>query len=401
VARRQTLGGLLVAGIALLSGCSEARSTRSLVIWHPWGGAELSALRQAIARYRESHPGLDIVSLPVPSDKLQDKYLRSTAANGGPDLVIGATDWIGKLAQSEVIAPLEDVLDEETRGRIRPFALEALRYQGHLYAIPESLETVALYYNKRLVSQLPRNLAELTIRANSRDYWKGDFLLAYNTQFYFSAGYLFGRGAALLGQGDDVRVDSPEAVRWLTWLRDLKANPAIAAKSDYGRADGLFRDGKAAMTVNGMWALRDYQAALGKDLGVATLPEVEPGRPASPFVGIKCVMVNPNGGRSSVEKALEFARFLISPGVAGLMMDVAGHVPVVRDVAFSDTDVLAPFARQAEVGTALPAAPEMREVWGPMDQAIEKVMTDVASPDVAIREAQSVIAAKIEAVRNP
>ncbi len=401
MARRQLLGGLLVAGIALLQGCSEARSIRSLVIWHPWGGAELSALRQAIDLYRGQHPGLDIVSLPVPSDKLQDKYLRSTAANGGPDLVIGATDWIGKLAQSEVIAPLDDILDDETRQRIRPFALDALRYRGHLYAIPESLETVALYYNKRLVSRLPRNLQELVIRANSRDYWKGDFLLAYNTQFYFSSGYLFGRGVGLLDRGDDVQVDTPEAVRWLTWLRDLKANPAIAAKSDYGRADGLFRDGKAAMTVNGMWALRDYQAALGQDLGVATLPEVEPGRPASPFVGVKCLMVNPNGGKASVDKALEFARFLISPDVAKIMMDVAGHVPVVQDVEFASTDLLAPFARQAELGTALPAAPEMREVWGPMDQAIEKVMTDVSSPDAAIREAQSVIAAKIEAVRNP
>ena len=401
MAGRPSRIALLVAGLSVLAGCVEPRSPRSLVVWHPWGGAELVALKQVIAAYQADHPGFDIVSLPVPSDKLQDKYLRSTAANGGPDLVIGATDWVGKLAQSEVIAPLDDHLDAATRSRISPFALDALRYRGHLYAFPESFETVALYYNKRLVSSLPRTLGELAIRANSRDYWKGDYLIAFNTQFYFSAGYLFGMGGALLGQEDDVRVDTEAAVHWLSLLRDLKANPAIAAKSDYGRADGLFRDGKAAMTVNGMWALRDYQAALGSDLGVATLPEVEAGKPASPFVGVKCLMVNPNGGKASIERAMKFARFMVSPRMSRLMKEVAGHVPVVTDVPLGDGDLLAAFARQAAVGTALPAAPEMREVWGPMDQAIEKVMTDVASPDAAIQEAQSVIAAKIEAVRNP
>lgn len=390
-----------VLGLLLGTGCDRATSGSTLTLWHPWGGAELQALKKAIRRYQQAHPGTEVVALQVPSDKLQDKYLRSSAANGGPDLVIGPVDWIGKLAQSEVIAPVEADLPSAQLARYLPVSLAALRYRNHLYALPESMETVALYYNKRLmVGEPPATLQELFVRANSTDYWHGDYLFAYNTQFFFTAGYLFGMGGSLLAQDGGAQLDTPGARNWLRFLHDLKVHPKIAAKSDYGRADALFRDGKAAMTVNGPWALGDYQKALGKDLGIALLPKVSETQGPRPFVGVKCFMFNPNSKGQARKRAIAFASFMTSRETATLMQREAGHIPAVRDVVLSAGDPLEVFARQARTGTPLPPNPEMKEVWAPMDQAIEKVMTEAASPDAAIVDAQKVIAAKITAVRQ-
>lgn len=383
-----------------LTGCDQPSAQSTVTLWHPWGGAELSALKKAIARYQKGHPGTEVVALQVPSDKLQDKYLRSTAANGGPDLVVGFTDWVGKFAQSEVIAPLDAVVPKELTDRYVPVALAALRYDGKLYALPESMETLALYYNKDLVQKPPSTIQELFVQANSRDYWKGDYFLAYNTQFFFTAGYLFGMGGSLLQPDGTVRLDTPGAQSWMKFIKDLKAHPYIAAKSDYGRADSLFRDGKAAMTVNGPWALGDYQKVLGDKLGVATLPMVEDKVPAVPFVGIKCLMFNPNSSDPARKRAVEFASFMASAETALLFEQEAGHIPAVRDVQIPEGDLLQAFAEQARWGTPMPPNPEMKEVWAPMDQAIEKVMTDTAPASEAIRDAQKIISAKIEAVRN-
>ncbi|MBO9541836.1 extracellular solute-binding protein [bacterium] len=401
---RRVSSVLMASALTLVlsvAGCDRQTSRTTLTLWHAWGGVELAGLKETLSSFRDAHPEVEVVALQVPSDKLQDKYLRSTAANGGPDLVLGATDWVGKFAQSEVILPLDQVVSSRDLSRYLPVALDALRYEGRLYALPESLETLALYYNKRLVTGAPpTTVQDLFTLANSRDYWQGDYLLAYNTQFFFTAGYLFGMGGGLFGPKGDVSLAGPGAEHWLGLLRDLKRHPRIAAKSDYGRADGLFRDGKAAMTINGPWALGGYRQVLGDALGVAPLPMVEEGVPAVPFVGVKCVMFNPNSHQKQRAHALELALALTGAEAAERMQRVAGHIPAQRGVKIPAGDRLEAFAQQARWGTPLPPSPEMKEVWAPMDEAIEKVLTDVAQPPRALAEAREVISAKIEAVRK-
>jgi maltose-binding protein MalE len=70
------------------------------------------------------------------------------------------------------------------------------------------------------------------------------------------------------------------------------------------------------MTVNGPWALGDYRKALGAELGTTTLPMVEDGVPAVPFVGVKCFMFNPNSGPAARERAVAFATYMTSPEIA-------------------------------------------------------------------------------------
>lgn len=398
---RELLAACTILVVTLLSGCSGASSTKTITLWHPWGGEELAALKAAIKEYQTQNPGTEVIALQVPSDRLQDKYLRSAAANGGPDLLIGATDWIGKFAQSDVIAPLGDQIPDAQLDRYQNVALSALRYQGHLYALPESMETVALYYNKAMLpSGPPKTVQDLFVRANSRDYWKGEYLLAYNTQFYFAAAYLFGSGGKLLDTEGKAQVDSPGAVRWLTLLKNFREHPRFAAKSDYGYADALFREKKAAMTINGPWALGDYKKVLGDDLGVATLPMVEDMVPAVPFVGIKCMMFNPNSPPERRKNALAFADYFTSAPNMTRMVDMAGHVPAIKGLPIAEDSPLSAFEKQAQWGTPLPPDPEMKEVWTPMDKAIEEVLTGIHPPEKAISNAQSLIQAKIEAVRK-
>ncbi|HEY9900028.1 MAG TPA: extracellular solute-binding protein [Pantanalinema sp.] len=395
---------LMASALALalaLVGCDRGAGRATITLWHAWGGIELAGLKETLSAFRDAHPDVEVVALQVPSDKLQDKYLRSTAANGGPDLVLGATDWVGKFAQSEVIMPLDAVVKQSDLSPYLGVALDALRYEGKLYALPESLETLALYYNKRLVTgQVPATVQDLFTLANSRDYYRGDYLLAYNTQFFFTAGYLFGMGGGLFDPKGGVALSGSGAERWLTLLRDLKRHPRIAAKSDYGRADGLFRDGKAAMTINGPWALGGYRQVLGDALGVAPMPMVEEGVPAVPFVGVKCVMFNPNTDPSQRSRALELALALTGAEASERMRREAGHIPALRGAKIPEGDRLEAFAQQARWGAPLPPNPEMKEVWAPMDEAIEKVLTDVAPPKAALSAAREVISAKIEAVRK-
>ncbi len=56
--------------------------------------------------------------------------------------------------------------------------------------------------------------------------------------------------------------------------------------------DSLFKEGKAAMIINGPWRkVKAYKDA-GIDYGVALIPDLEEGLPAKPFVGVQGFMIN-------------------------------------------------------------------------------------------------------------
>jgi maltose-binding protein MalE len=82
------------------------------------------------------------------------------------------------------------------------------------------------------------------------------------------------------------------------------------------------------------------------------------------------------------------------------MLKEAGHIPAVKDVSPAKGTPLSFFAQQALVGTPLPAGPEMREVWTPMDRVIEEVFSGAKSPEKALSDAQALIRAKVEEVKK-
>jgi arabinogalactan oligomer / maltooligosaccharide transport system substrate-binding protein len=64
-------------------------------------------------------------------------------------------------------------------------------------------------------------------------------------------------------------------VNTLEFLHSIKYDtPLVPPESDYDGADTLFKEGQAAMIINGDWSLGDYRELLGDDLGVAPIPQV-------------------------------------------------------------------------------------------------------------------------------
>ena len=59
------------------------------------------------------------------SKDLQTVYVTAAQAGKGPDLVMGAHDWIGNLVQNGTIDPLQ--LTDDTRAAFNELAIQAVR----------------------------------------------------------------------------------------------------------------------------------------------------------------------------------------------------------------------------------------------------------------------------------
>ncbi len=386
---------LLLAMTFLATGSAPvtAQDSGSLTLWHGWTGAEADTLNnQIVPAWEAANPGVSISVLAVPFDQLKNKYQTEVATGGGPDLLIGPADWIGELAGAELIRPLDDLVTPETLGQYVPSAVDALRYtDGSLYGLPESIETVALYYNTDLVPTAPTTTAEMEsmsaeIAANSQ----GTYGLALLSNFYHPAGYLFGWGGELFTADNLSAFNSPETVSFLSWMKDLTSQPGVYYQNDDGAISSLFKEGKAGMVINGPWALADYQGALGADkVAVAVLPAISENGDAAamPFLGVKHIMINSNDSDEQAALAAKFAEFFTGAEVGKILADSAGHLPANTGVDVSDNAIASAFVAQAANSTPMPTIPEMGQVWTPAEDMIGKVLDGSSTPEEAAAEA--------------
>jgi len=396
----------LLASVIGLSGSAatsaqNAPTSGELTLWHGWTGAEADTLNNdVLPAWEAAYPDIKVETLAVPFDQLKNKYQTETATGGGPDLLIGPLDWVGELATAELVAPLDEMATQDVLANYLPSTVEALRYDGKLYGMPESFETVSLYYNKTMMETPPATTTELDAAAAAVP--SGTYGLALFSNFYHPAGYLFGFGARLFDEENNSALNSPETVEFLNWMKGLTTKPGYYQQNDDAAISSLFKEGKAASVINGPWALGDYQSALGADnVGVAPLPKISEKADAAPmpFHGVKHIMMNSNIEGDQAALAFQFMQWFTGPESVGFLAEKAGHLPANTGVDVSADPIASAFVEQAQNTTPLPTIPEMGQVWTPAGDMITKVLSGDATPEEAAAEAQDQINQAIEQSR--
>jgi multiple sugar transport system substrate-binding protein len=184
------MSSMLVAasGALVLAACGgPAASTSSNsssgkvanVTWQTmWSGNTLTLLSQMVSKFNSTHPNIHVTESNIPSATGDAKLLSEIAAGDPPDVF---TEWnpvLGEYAADGTIQPLSKYLTGTYSGLEKweyPIALQGGEYKGTLYALPMSMNSWALYYNKSMlkaagISSPPTTLAQLY--ADQAKEWK-------------------------------------------------------------------------------------------------------------------------------------------------------------------------------------------------------------------------------------
>ena len=363
-------GGDSAAG-ASDGGGAEAASSGRLVIWADEEKAP--ALEPSATSWGEEN-GIEVVVEVVPGDELQGNFITANQAGNGPDITMGAHDWIGNLVQNGAISPVQ--LPADVGDAIAPIGIEAVTYDGQTYGVPYAVETLALYANNALTdAPEPASIEELVSAAEAGG---ADNILSlpigesgdpYHMQpIYTSAGgYLFGKDAegnldpSDLGVGEDGSLTAADKIAEL-------GEQGVLKKSITGdNSISLFAEGKAAYLISGPWALADVRDS-GIDFTLSPVPGFEGMEPAAPFAGVNSFYVASNAKNAGF--AQQFMTDVAgSPDVAKAMYE-ANPLPPVNlelreEIAGSDEHVMI-FAEAAEAADPMPAIPAMAAIWEPL-----------------------------------
>ncbi len=330
----------------------------------------------------------------VHKPNLTDAVTAAAGAGQGPDIVAWVDDQIGKWVKLEAIKPMDSYVNKEyMNSQFTPAAVDAATFEGKIYGMPESVEAITIIYNKKLItsSQVPKTTDGLVSFAKSYSQSNpGSYGVVWNPKdAYFQAPWIYGSGGFYVKADGSVGLNTSGTKAGFNYVASFKG--AMPAGVDYGIADTLFKEGKAAMIINGPWSVADYVKA-GVDYGYATLPTVQgSGKPASPFVGVKTLMLGAYAQNPAL--AVDVMKFFSNQANQTNMVLTTREIPANK-LALADPKVqaipdIAGFGAQVKNGVPLPNTPFMSALWDPVAKALEAVWTGKQSVDAALSDAQT------------
>jgi maltose-binding protein MalE len=155
------------------------------------------------------------------------------------------------------------------------------------------------------------------------------------------------------------------------------------------------------MIVNGDWALGQYRAHFGANLGVARIPLVaDTGQWPRPMTSGIYYIINSNSKGEALAASKLFLHYATSKQAQLLWPQNASVLPALLQ-AFNDpivqTDpILRGSADQASVGRLMPTVEEMRCVWDAMSAPIASIMNNQITPVEAAAAMQTDAVACVE-----
>ena len=239
-------------------------------------------------------------------DALKDAFDKATDASG-PDIVMGANDWVPTGAKSGKLAPV--TLTASQKARFTPGQLFDLTYKGKLYGVPVDVNNVAMIYNTKLVTAAPKTFGEMVAfyKANKASKSLKAGLCVAGGGMSWGAHSIF----SALG-ADAYQFDSRDKIVYnrsfngTTFGKNVRANLLDGKKSngflpasDAGCKDN-FLDGKVPYAIIGNWEWKDY-VDKGFTMNLMPVPGVVANKPGKMFGSVSGALLTTFAAKHGVE----------------------------------------------------------------------------------------------------
>lgn len=340
---------------------SEAPTGGELTVWVDETRAPAV---EAAATAFEEETGSTVTLVQKNYEDIRADFVTQVPTGEGPDITVGAHDWLGELTANAVVAPLE--LGEKA-GAFEPVAVDAFTYDGQVYGLPYAIESVALIRNTELAPEAPATWDEMVEMGKEAgtDYptliqvgETGDPYTMYPFQTSF--------GANVFTQAEDGSYTSDLALggdngtAFATWLSEQAEAGVVDDAVTYDVAVASFAEGKSPFIIGGPWMLESFKDL---DLAIDPIPSAGP-NPAAPFSGVQGFYVSAQSDQQLL--ATDFLVNFMATEEAQLALFEAGdRTPALSAAAetASADPIAAGFRAAAETAVPMPAIPEMAAVW--------------------------------------
>ncbi|MGX9348935.1 sugar ABC transporter substrate-binding protein [Microbacterium sp. KNMS] len=343
-------------------GDAEAPSSTLTV----WVDAERVDALQAVADAYTEKSGVEVELVGKDNATIKDDFIQQVPTGEGPDITMGAHDWLGELATNGVVAPLEL---GDAAGDFLDVAVEASTYDGTVYMLPYAVENIAMLRNAELVPEAATSFDDMIAKGQAAGL-ETPFVVEQGAEGnpYHLYAFQTAFGAPVFGTNEngydatDLQLGNAGGEEFATWLGEQGGKGAFNTDIDGDIAKQAFLDGTAAFWLTGPW---NVGAAVDAGIDVAIDPVPSPtDQPASPFAGVKGFFVSAESDDKVA--ANDFLVNYLGSEEAQLALFEAGNIlPALSSAAetASSDPIIGGFATVGAEAVPMPAIPEMGAVW--------------------------------------
>lgn len=367
-------GALLTVGMLTLAGCagggatpseSEAASSSALTVWVD--AERVDALQGAADAYTEE-TGVEVELVGKDNATIKDDFIQQVPTGRGPDITMGAHDWLGELSTNGVVAPLEL---GDTASEYLDVAITASTYDGSVYMLPYAVENIAVLRNADIVPEAATSFDDMIAKGKAAGLTQpfvveqgaeGNPYHLYPFQTAFGAP-VFGTDANGYN-AEDLQLGSAGGEQFAAWLAAQGKNGTAVFNTDIDGAIAKenFLNGTSAFWLTGPW---NVGSAIDAGINVAIDPVPSPtGEVAQPFAGVKGFFLS-----SESENKVAATDFLVNYlGTEEVQLELfeAGNIlpahKAAAEAASSDP-IIEGFATVGAEAVPMPAIPAMGSVW--------------------------------------
>ncbi len=332
------------------------------------------------------------------TEQIAKVTLAKKGASNSPDVLTLPHDKLGEAVSAKLVIP-NNAFAAKTKGKTSKAAADAVTYNKVLYGYPKSIESVALIYNTAIVKSPPKtwdDVIKLSKVKSIHDPAAKKYAAIWPNGAYFNHTFIGSNGGFIFKNRTDKSVlglNSAGTVKSLTEY--LKIRNALypaslkVASIDYSFANSAFESKKAAMTINGPWAIKGYQDK-GIKIGVAKIPAFGK-EVARPFSGVRGYYVS---SKAMYPKAAQIFADWATEYYAQLELYKADKgIPATTSVAASTLlkkdPIILGFMNQFNDSVPMPNIPEMGSFWSNGDTMLADVFDKKLTPKAAADKAQA------------
>jgi ABC-type glycerol-3-phosphate transport system substrate-binding protein len=314
-----TLKDLPVIGKFFSGGGKVANPPITLNIWGLWESPEV--MDSLIQKYKSLYPNItinydnrSIMAPPLYKDTVKGRLSQA----GVPDIILVHNSWVSEIKDYLAPAPASVITPQSYSQRFYPVSSQSAVIDGSIYALPMYYDGLVLAYNKKHFEEINQTTPPTA--------WEEFRRLALNlTQVGTDGNYV--RYGAAIGTADNIDFFSDiiglmfaqAGIKVPDDLGSKAAQDALAFYTTFSRDDKvwngslpeaskLFSQGKVSMIFTPTWNLLDIiKASPDLDIGVAPVPQAQPGTPVS-WASFWMYSVPKSG--TNTEAAWQFINFL-------------------------------------------------------------------------------------------
>jgi len=395
-------------GAGSCSGSKQQEDTATatvpvLTFWHFWSEPiHREVMKQMIAKFEQEHQcKVQVTELSWGDGKT--KLFAAFNSNSAPDVLELGSDWVAQFSHSGVLRNLSK--DGMTLERFAPFTAPAALFKGSVYALPWTVDTRVLFYNKDLMKQAglpetpPTTIEELVQRCEKIRSTNAEGIYGFGVNgsdehrlykkilaFFWSAG-----GDVFDAQGKPV-LNSPQNIAALEHYLALGRCGFVETQR---QLDNMFVRGKLGFVVTGSWLLDKIEKEnAGLNFGTALLPAIQPSEPlqGASFAGGEYLAISAKSQRADLAK--RFIKYMTDGKTTLAFCKTSNETGFPADKQYMTHEFFASyphrmmFSKQLTTAKMTPIHPQWLDIEKIIEEATVEALYGRKTAKQALDEAQ-------------